>query len=281
MKTQQLFTNRVCVIGTMHHKERVIVPVLQQELGIKCIVPENFNTDIFGTFTREVERPGTQIAAARLKAQQALEVTGETLVIASEGSFTLHPSFPWIYVNREIVIFIDKQNQIEIIGEELSLETNFNYQVVKNMEEVNNFAIKVGFPEHGLIIKCGDKIIKGINTEENLLKAVNYALQHSHNNQIHIETDMRALYNPTRMRNIAKATHDLLNKINTPCPECSIPGFAIAEKIKGLPCQLCHLPTPSICAVIYQCHKCGFTQEKSSPDGREFAEPSECVNCNP
>jgi hypothetical protein len=77
----------------MHHKERVIVPVLQQELGIKCIVPENFNTDIFGTFTREVERPGTQIAAARLKAQQALEVTGETLAIASEGSFTLHPSF--------------------------------------------------------------------------------------------------------------------------------------------------------------------------------------------
>lgn len=55
----------------MHQKEKVIAPLLEQELCIKVIVPQDFNTDIFGTFTRDVKRPGTQIATAKLKAEKA------------------------------------------------------------------------------------------------------------------------------------------------------------------------------------------------------------------
>lgn len=80
---QKAFTNRVAVLATMHQKEKVIAPLLEQELGVKVIVPQDFNTDIFGTFTREVKRLGTQIAAARLKAEKALAVTGETLAIST------------------------------------------------------------------------------------------------------------------------------------------------------------------------------------------------------
>lgn len=50
MKQHPLFVNRVAVLATMYHKEKVIAPILEQELGIKVIVPQDFDTDRFGTF---------------------------------------------------------------------------------------------------------------------------------------------------------------------------------------------------------------------------------------
>jgi len=281
---KQLFNNRIAVLATMHQKEKVISPLLQQELGIKVIVPENLNTDIFGTFTREINRTGSQIAAAKLKAEKAIEITGETIAIASEGSFAPHPSFPYIYLNREIVIFLDKENDLEIVGEEFSLETNFNHQVVENLKDVEEFARKVGFPEHGLVIwfeQPKTEIIKGITNREKLIDSVNFALNQSTDGKVHLETDMRALYNPTRMKNIEKATQDLLKKINSQCPNCSAPGFTITEKKTGLPCEICHQPTDLTLAVIYQCKKCNFSQEILFPDNRESANAGECIYCNP
>jgi hypothetical protein len=285
--TKQLFNNRVAVLATMHHKEKVIAPILQVALGIKVIVPEDFNTDAFGTFTRDIKRPGTQIAAAKLKAEKAIEITGKTLAIASEGSFAPHPSFPYIYANREVIVFLDKENDLEIIGEVFSTETNFNHQVVNNLQEAEEFALKVGFPEHGLVIRfekndqINSEIIKGITTGEKLRESVNLALSNSTNGNLYIETDMRALYNPQRMKNIEKATQDLLNKINSCCPNCSTPGFTITETIKGLPCASCHQPTALISAVIYQCQKCNFMKQQLFPDGISFADPGLCNYCNP
>jgi hypothetical protein len=287
MLNQSLFTNRVAVVATMHQKQRVIAPLLEQKLGVKVIVPQDFNTDIFGTFTRVIKRPDTQIATARLKAKKALDVTGESLAIASEGSFVPHPSIPFITSNREIVIFLDQENDLEIIGEEFSTDTNFNHQVVESLEQAYNFAKKVGFPQHGLVVmydespKDNSEIIKGITTEKQLVEAVNHALVNSLRGKVHIETDMRAMYNPTRMKNIESATHNLIRKINTLCPNCSTPGFDITRRIKGLPCEMCGIPTALTRAVIYQCQKCGFSQEKLYPEGKEFAEPALCIYCNP
>lgn len=287
MQNQSLFTNRVAVLATMHQKEKVIAPVLEQELGIKVIVPRNFNTDVFGTFTREVQRPGTQIAAARLKAKKALALTGETLAIASEGSFAPHPSVPYISSNREIVILLDQENELEIIGEEFSCETNHNYQVVQNLEQAFDFGKKVGFPAHGLVVmfeetpKNSNQIIKGITSETKLLEAVNWGLKNSPLGKVHIETDMRAMYNPTRMKNIEKATRDLIKKINSCCPNCATPGFEISQRINGLPCAICGLPTSLTKAVVYQCQKCSFSQEILFPESLEYADPALCMYCNP
>lgn len=287
MQNQSLFTNRVAVLATMHQKEKVIAPLLEQELGIKVIVPQDFNTDVFGTFTREVQRPGNQIAAARLKAEKALTVTGETLAIASEGSFAPHPSVPYISSNREIVILLDKENELEIIGEEFSCETNHNYQVVPSVEQACEFAKRVGFPEHGIVVmfeetpKNSNEIIKGITEETKLVEAVNWALKNSPHGKVHIETDMRAMYNPTRMKNIEKATRDLIKKINSRCPNCATPGFEISKRINGLPCAICGIPTSLTLAYVYQCQKCDFSQETLFPEGREYADPGLCMYCNP
>jgi hypothetical protein len=283
---QSLFTNRVAVIATMHKKEEVIAPLLK-ELGIKVAIPADFNTDIFGTFSRDIKRAGTQIEAARLKAEKALEMTGEKIAIASEGSFAPHPHLPYISSNKEIVIFIDRELDLEIIGEDFSTDTNHNYQVIQNLESAFDFAKKVGFPEHGLIVmfnqnpKNDSEVFKDINTEEKLVEAVNLMLKNSPTGQVHLETDMRAMYNPTRMKNIEKATHNLISKIKSCCPKCSTPGFEITQRIPGLPCGMCYAPTVLTKAVISECKKCGFRKERLFPDGIELADPGQCMYCNP
>ncbi|NMG20278.1 DUF6671 family protein [Brasilonema bromeliae] len=287
MNHHPLFTNRVAVLATMHHKEKVIAPILEQELGIKVVVPKYFNTDRFGTFTREIKRVGTQIEAARLKAETVLTMTGETLAIASEGTFGPHPGSPFIPCNREVVILLDKTNGLEIIGQEISTETNFNHRIVNSLEEAQDFADTIGFPEHALVVSLSssprsqDEIIKGIKTREQLVEAVQFGLNSSKDGKVYIETDMRALYNPTRMKNIAASTHDLVRKLNHACPNCSCPGFELVQRIKGLPCAYCHAPTQLTIAAVYKCQKCGFSKEKLFPDGLEKADPAQCLYCNP
>ncbi|MFM7363261.1 MAG: DUF6671 family protein [Cuspidothrix sp.] len=284
---KQLFHNRVAVIATMHHKEKVIAPILKESLGINIIVPENFNSDIFGTFTREIKRPDKQIATAKLKAKQALLMTGETIAIASEGSFSPHPSFPFIYANREVIVFLDQELDLEIIGEVFSTETNFNHQVINSLLEAEEFASRSGFPDHGLVVWFDKndqqeiEIIKGINTKQKLADAVKFGLNNSLHGKLHIETDMRALHNPTRMKNIGIATQDLVQKINSQCPQCLTLGFTITDKIPGLPCQICSYPSSLTLAVVYKCKKCGFQQQKLFPNGQQFADPSLCEYCNP
>lgn len=281
------FKNRLAILATMHQKERVIAPLLETELNLQVIVPSQFDTDRFGTFTREIKRVGTQIEAARLKAQKVLELTGETIAIASEGSFYPHPAFPFLSCDREIVLLIDKTNQLEIIGQEITTETNHNHQQVRSIEAALEFAQKVGFPEHGLVVMASqnstekEEIIKGIITQEKLIESVEIFLKKSPTKTIHIETDMRAMYNPTRMKAIAKATHNLIEKLNRFCPQCSAPGFDIVERLSGLPCGWCSSPTSLIRAAIYQCQKCNYRQETLFPDGVETADPSYCPYCNP
>jgi len=287
MSTDSLFAGRIAVIATMHKKEAAIAPILESELGVQCIVPNNFNTDTFGTFTRDIARPADQIATARLKAKKALEITGATIASASEGSFAPHPDLPFIASNREIVVFIDTVNQLEIVGQEISTETNFNSQSVRTIEEAELFARKIGFPSHGLVVMLDAdssdeaEIFKGINTEEKLRETVTFALNKSAIGKVHIETDMRALYNPTRMQNIAKATRNLIQKIHQICPNCACPGFDAIEQRRGLPCGLCNLPTSAIRSIVYQCQRCSFRQEKLFPHGVKVADPAQCMYCNP
>ena len=61
------FAGRTLVVATMHGKERVIAPLLEERLGVRCVVPAGFDTDRYGTFTRDVARAGDQLEAAREK----------------------------------------------------------------------------------------------------------------------------------------------------------------------------------------------------------------------
>ncbi len=281
------FANRVAVIATMHHKEQVIAPLVESALEVRTTVPPSFNTDSFGTFTRESERPADQLTTARLKAEAALKLTGETLAIASEGSFGPHPQIPFVACNRELVVLYDREHQLEVVGEVLSTQTNYQSQTVQSPQAALAFAQSAGFPEHGMVVmRAADPtpkgaFAKGITTETDLLQAVAAVLDQSPEQKAHIETDMRALHNPTRMAVIAQATQNLIETLAQHCPNCNYPGFSIVQRRPGLPCSLCKAPTLLTLSVLYCCQHCQFQQEEKFPDSLYFADPARCFYCNP
>jgi hypothetical protein len=280
-----IFANRRALLATMHGKEKAIAPLLESGLGLQVIVPTNFNTDRFGTFTRDIKRLDTQIATARAKITSLLQETQESCGIASEGSFYPHPSLPFVPCDREIVLLWEQTHNLQVIGEAISTETNFSHRRINSLEEAWSFAQSVGFPEHGLVVmpssdtQVPEHIFKGITDRSSLETSMGEVLKISPT--VHIETDMRAMYNPTRMKVIAQATENLLAKLRQFCPQCGFPGFSVVERKAGLPCQWCHAPTDLIQAEIYQCQRCAYRQENLFPQGITFAEPTYCSYCNP
>lgn len=278
-----MFGGRKLLIVTKHSKEKVIAPVLESKLGVECFTSDLFDTDELGTFTGEVERENDAITTVRNKCILAIELTGCDLAIASEGSFGAHPQIPFIPADDELVLLLDKKNNLEFIERELSTDTNFNGAEIKNKDELLLFASSVKFPSHALILKKSKddftEIKKGITDWDVLKDVFNYFAQA--NGSAFVETDMRAMYNPTRMNVIKKATEKLAKKMNSLCPQCSTPGFSVTKSTAGLPCSLCKFPTRSTLSYIYSCQKCDFIQEKMYPHGKTNEEPTYCNFCNP
>lgn len=279
----KLYQGRRLVIATQHEKENVIAPILENELGVECFLPSNFETDIFGTFSGEIERKENALNAARKKCLLGMSMMNCDLAIASEGSFGSHPEILLVPADDEILIFIDKKNNIEIVAREISTNTNFNGAQIKNIEELNDFVQKVQFPSHGLIIRKAKndftEIVKGIVTFENLYETFNFFIQT--NGSAFVETDMRAMNNPSRMKVIEQVTKKLISKINSLCPSCKTPGFGVTEVKQGLPCNNCHYPTKGILSHIYSCQKCSFTFWDKFPNDITSEDPSNCNICNP
>lgn len=278
-----MYERRELVIATMHKKEDAIAPVLEKVLGVNCIVPKNIDTDQFGTFSGEIERKSSPLEAARMKCYKAMDLTGCDLAVASEGSFGPHPSMFFIPADDELLVLIDKKNNIEIVARELSTETNFNAKEINSIDELKSFAAFVKFPSHALILKVESQqyqqFIKGISDWEILYQK--YFELSSLGHKIFAETDMRALYNPSRMSVIQKATQKLVKKIKSICPQCKTPGFGITDHRDGLPCSLCGFKTRSTLSYISVCQKCSYTKEDFYPNGKTEEDPMYCDMCNP
>lgn len=281
----KLFKGRKLVIATMHKKERVISPLLVKHLGVEVVVPKNFNSDKFGTFTREIKRAGNQLEAARAKVYAAMTHEGVDLGVSSEGSFGAHPSIPFAQSNFELVLFIDKKNGYEIRGHHRTPETNMSGQYVTSVEEALDFARKIGFPDHGVILRKSENgqsgIHKDIHTKDALVKKVREMLSRPLTKRVFLETDMRAHKNPIRMKAIEKATEDLIKNIMSQCPKCQAPGFVVVDFEKGLICSLCKIPTDMPLNDIYKCGVCNHKEKKVVTKYGTTADPQYCGYCNP
>lgn len=278
-----MFKDRKLLIATKHHKEQVIAPIFEKGLGVHCFVPEKYDSDIFGTFSGQVERKNTALETVKAKCLAAMEEFDCDLAIASEGSFGSHPSIFFAQADDEFLIFIDKKNDLEIIGRELSLETNFYGEKIYNREMLLNFANRIQFPSHAIILRTEaddlTSIRKGIRTNNQLEDAFKQIM--NMHGSVYAETDMRALYNPTRMAVIKIAAQKLLETIKTECPSCKAPGFSVTDAKQGLPCSWCSAPTRSTLSFIYSCKKCFFSSEKMHPHQKITEEPGFCDSCNP
>jgi hypothetical protein len=278
-----MFRGRKLVIATKHQKEKALAPLLEKELGVSCFVTPLLDTDQLGTFSGEVERKDDPITTARNKCLLAMQLTNCDLAVASEGSFGSHPTIYFVPADDEFLLFLDKKNGLEIVVREVSTETNFFASEIKSEKELRAIANKVSFPSHALIAKRNQKdvkdLVKGIQSWEKLEETYYYFLKEY--GSFYLETDMRAMFNPTRMNVIEKAAKKLVDKINSFCPECSTPGFGISNATKGLPCQFCQFPTRSILSYNYICSKCAFTKQEMYPHNKRTEDPMFCDNCNP
>ncbi len=278
-----LFQDRKLVIATKHKKEAVIYPILEEKLKVQCCIPLELDTDLLGTFTGEIERKKDVLTTLREKCFLAMKEMNCDLAIASEGSFGAHPTIFFGHADDEVLIFMDTKNDIEIIARELSTDTNFNGSEITNEIELLEFAKKVNFPSHALILKSSEnnfsKVIKGITDENQLLE--NFRSIVNEYGTAYVETDMRALFNPTRMQVIKIATEKLVDTILSLCPECQAPGFTVSEVKQGLPCEWCNYPTRSTLSFIYTCKKCNHSSEKIHPHNKTKEDPMYCDFCNP
>ena len=277
------YSGRQVALLTQHGKERVLAPVLAAVLGCRVERVAGYDTDLLGTFTRDIPRAGTQIEAARKKARIGMELSGLPLGLASEGSFGPDPMIGMLPWNVEFLIWIDDVHGLEVIGMAQG-KANFAHLLARDWAAAEVFARQWEFPEHHLVVRPeredDSRIHKGISSWAELEAIFTWALEQSPSGLVFLETDVRAHANPTRLENIRLAAEDLGRKLCSFCPECGAPGFWIVERVPGLPCEDCGAPTRESQADVLGCVKCPHRVTRERTD-RNTADPGRCDYCNP
>lgn len=268
---------------TQHGKQQVIAPALHAAVGCKVERVAGIDTDLLGTFTREIPRAGTQLDAARSKARLGMTRAGVPLGIASEGAFGPDPMMGMLPWNLEVLVWIDDVGGIEITASAQAV-ANFAHLQTGDWDAARAFAQEWRFPDHYLVVRPahdGDpRIRKGITSWEAFEQQFHLARHSSANAEVFIETDMRADANPTRMCVIRKAAMELGQRLASLCMRCQAPGFWCVGQVPGLPCGLCGEATQDAVAEIFACVQCDHQHVRELTHERA-ADPAHCDFCNP
>jgi hypothetical protein len=277
------YAGRRIALLTQHGKERALAPVIEGALGCRVERVGGYDTDLLGTFTREIPRAGTQLEAARKKARLGMELSGLPLGLASEGSFGPDPMagmFPW---NVEFLVFMDDEAGLELLGRAQG-KANHVHLLTGDWAQARAFAGQAEFPAHHLVVRPegenDPRMKKGIAAWAELEEAFLRARTESASGRVFLESDLRAHANPTRMEMIRLAAEDLVKKLRSPCPACGAPGFWLIERLSGLPCADCGAPTRETRAEVHGCLKCAHRETRECSD-RQYADPGRCDYCNP
>lgn len=287
LKLSSVYAGHSIILITKHAKLTAIGPVFREKLGANVLAYE-VDTDQLGTFSGEIERKGSALESARRKCEWSLEHTGKKIdfTLASEGSFGPHPLFPYAPCDHEILYFIDRKHGFHLHLSHFSEKTNYNMEVLDSFEALQKFAQTARFPSHALILRPADKerktpIFKGINSQVELEKSFIEMKKYSREGKVWIETDMRANFNPSRMKVIKELAVKLAERLVTHCPSCNTPGWGYVGNQKGLHCEYCHRETQMISHEILGCVLCDYQQICPRSDSIKMAPQMYCNWCNP
>ncbi|WP_337268086.1 DUF6671 family protein [Oryzifoliimicrobium ureilyticus] len=282
-----VYAGRHAVLATMHGKESVIAPVMLEKLGLIVSIAPGIDTDTFGTFTGEIPRAGTIREAAIRKARLGMDATGLQIGLASEGSYGPHPHFPFIPGGVEIMVLVDNLNNIVVSETLIEDAPVFGNVFASTDDELASFLERVDFPHHALIVKSADPptpsraIYKGLRDREEVSEAMVRCAARSRDGRALVQTDMRAHMNPTRMSTLQRLAARLADRLLQACPACRMPGFGQTDVEVGLPCEDCGAPSLLVRHHIFQCVACSYLEKRPRPDGRDYADPGQCPQCNP
>jgi hypothetical protein len=271
----------------MHGKDAVIAAPLNRCVGIQLVHAKGVDTDALGTFTGDIPRAGSMVAAARAKAELALAATGLTVAVSSEGSFGPHPALPFVAAGHELLLWLDTARDIEIVVNRLTKTNYWTGQFSAGHLPDDAQLRAVGFPTHALIVRpnvdspISSTIRKGIRERAMLEAAVAEAASASPDGSVIVQTDMRAHMNPTRLASIGKLARRLAVRLARLCPSCGAPGFGAVEVIPGLPCAECSAPTRLARAERFACSACRFSEVRRERSPTQRADAMWCDLCNP
>lgn len=275
-------SHRVALL-TQHGKQRVIAPALHAAVGCKVERVSGIDTDLLGTFTREIPRAGTQLDAARRKARLGMARAGLPLGIASEGAFGPDPLLGMLPWNLEVLIWIDDVRSLEITASAQAI-AHFGHLQTGDWDAARAFAQQWRFPDHHLVVRpdsaSDPRMRKGITSWEDFERQFHWAQDASANAEVFIETDMRANANPTRMCVIRSAAIELGQRLASLCPCCQAPGFWRVGRVPGLPCSLCGEATQDAVADRFGCVRCDHQHMRERTEA-SLADPAHCDFCNP
>jgi len=277
----RLYFGKVAVLATLHEKDSVITPIFHDELGIEIQVSK-IDTDQFGTFAGEIPRTMSQLESAIAKARAAIATTGIPLAIASEGTIGPNPLIPIASSDFETIVFVDCEQELVIHESYRSSEIITAHKIVSPGENIDEFLAKADFPNHGLIVRTENvqpvAAVKGIRDKAVLIEAIQDLSLGS--GSAVVESDLRASFSPSRMRNIAACARLLARRIASMCPQCDAPGWGSISPIFGLPCADCGSNVASaVMADQYGCGKCEHRQVFARAE--TVAEARFCDSCNP
>ncbi len=283
MNKSHPYFEMVALLTSKHQKLPLIASHFRDSCGV--IVKEvELDTDLLGTFAGEVERVGTPLETAIRKANLGLAQSDETLGISSEGSIAPDPAMPFIQADIELVVLVDRRNQIVISEMYRSFEIKAISRIISPGEDIDELLQSADFPNHHLIVKANQcdkgEIFKGINSRSQLKEAIEISAAASSDNKVQIQSDLRANHSPSRQKNISEAARLLSLKVASLCPSCAMPGWGRTDFLRGLECSACALPiSNALHREIWGCVKCPHTQ-LGSVIATEV-NPANCPQCNP
>lgn len=285
-KTPHPYRGRKAALATKHQKERVLGQPLRDAVGLRVYVPADLDTDLLGTFSGEIDRQGTAREVALRKARLGMNAAGLTLGLASEGSFGPDPRLPFVPADHELLGFVDDDLGIEVVQQIRSSNTNFAHHAARTFEDLKDFLGRARFPSHGLIVRPNSGLqpgllFKGITEYQALKEAVERCASASEDGLAHVETDMRARWNPTRRQVLLEVAVGLGRRLATLCPECRAPGWGLVDVVRGLPCEWCGGQTELVRTEIHGCPRCEYRERGPRSDGLSVASPADCSWCNP
>ena len=265
---------------TKHDKARLVVKHFNEVLGMQ-VQEVDVDTDIFGTFSGEIERVGTPLETAIKKARVGIKTTGNPFAIASEGSVGPDPIFGFINANIETMVFVDDELGIQVHETIKSNEiVAFTTTTIKN--NLEEFLKKADFPNHALIVKPnnGPGAMKGIRDLTGLEEAIRKSRDLSTDGQAIIESDLRAMCSPSRQKNIAAVGLKLVQRLSHTCPECQTPGWGLKSYVRGVECSECgDFSADAIKQEVMGCFNCENTALGAVIN--VTLDPARCMSCNP
>ena len=273
------YAGRRASLATMHDKLSLVAPPMRGLLGLDVFVA-TVDTDMFGTFSGEVERTAGPVDTAVAKARFGMSETGCTIGIASEGSIGTAGFLPAVS-DLETVVIVDDEHGFVLAESCESHDIVARSWSVDDGMPTDTDLTHAGFPEHGLIVRGETNdgpVFKGIHSRTELENAV-ATCRRATGGPVRLETDLRAHHCPSRRPTVARAARRLAERLAVECPSCRCPGWGRVDVLRGRPCRLCRRPTSGAVAEVFGCARC--THRVTGPCNDSPADPATCGNCNP